>query len=76
MRFPPAVVTPPRIDLKTPVALVIPGTGQIKMTMRSCLAETNTHKLMTIASLAIQVDVFNYANARIQFKSMQISRKV
>lgn len=46
------------------------------MTMRSRLAETKTHKLMTIASLAIQDDVFNYTNARIQFKSMQIRRNV
>lgn len=46
------------------------------MTMRIRLAETKTHKLMTIASLAIQDDVVNYANACIQFESMQIRRKV
>lgn len=46
------------------------------MTIRSRLAETKTHKLMTIASLAIQDDVFNYANACIQFESMQIRRKI
>ena len=76
-------------DYKTlaEVALVIPVSSvaaergfslqnNIKTAMRSRLSEAKTQRLMTIASAAISLDAFDYAQASTQFKSMRPRRKV
>ncbi|XP_076591239.1 uncharacterized protein C17orf113-like [Chaetodon auriga] len=76
-------------DFKTlaEVALVIPVSSvaaergfslqnNIKTAMRSRLSEAKVQNLMTIASAAIPLETFDYAQAGTQFKSMRTRRKV
>uniref|UniRef100_A0A673CDH4 HAT C-terminal dimerisation domain-containing protein n=1 Tax=Sphaeramia orbicularis TaxID=375764 RepID=A0A673CDH4_9TELE len=76
-------------DFKTlaEVTLVIPVSGvaadrgfslqnQIKTAMRSRLSEAKVQNLMTIASAAISLDAFDYAQASTNFKSLRTMRKV
>ncbi|KAL2086047.1 hypothetical protein ACEWY4_017106 [Coilia grayii] len=69
------------------VALVIPVSSvaaergfslqnNIKTAMRSRLSEAKMQNLMTIASAAVSIDDFDYAEASSQFGSMRVRRKI
>ena len=50
--------------------------SNIKTATRSRLSEAKVQNLMTIASAAIPLETFDYAQAGTQFKSMWTRRKV
>ena len=69
------------------VALVIPVSSvtaernfslqnNIKTAVRNRLSEVKVQNLMTIASAAIPLEIFDYAHADTQFKSMRTRRNV